>query len=305
VLKTYEQDGSELVGTGFVTVLEGHPCIVTNRHVVENATSVKAGVQENLVFTVKNRWLAKNADLAVLEIPSELQSKPLPLRRTLAKPGETVYAIGFPMGLAKSITQGLVTATYADALQFDAPISSGNSGGPLLDVHGEVIGVVTSGSKEISDAVLQNLNFAVPVGDLHSLATLEKHQDATPEPPDMRGSQQAVASPTPIPTQIPKSPTWPDGRSLIHPEYSIQSRVVNVSRNDTLKLRSGPGIKFPALIEMPANATGISAFEEDLIWDGGDTWWCPVASKGVRGYVSRRYLSRFTSRPVFLPQVAH
>jgi S1-C subfamily serine protease len=66
--------------------------------------------------------------------------------------------------LERSITQGIVNAVYSDYLQFQAPISNGNSGGPLLDIHGQVIGIVTMGLLTSQGApVVQNLNFALPV----------------------------------------------------------------------------------------------------------------------------------------------
>jgi hypothetical protein len=311
------QDGSQLIGSGFVTVLGRHPCILTNKHVVENADRVKVGVQEDRLFDVPNYWLAKNVDLAMLEIPTELQLKALPLRRTPVQTGEIVYAIGFPMGLAKSITQGLVTATYVDALQFDAPISSGNSGGPMLDVHAEVIGVVAIGSKESTEAILQNLNFAIPVMDFPSLASFQLAPRvtlplavATPAPFWSEGpfypSQTPIAGPTtevrrvsptpsemPTPNSIPNlnGAKWPDGRKLLHPDRFVRTRVVNVGANDTLKLRSGPGTSFRVMAEIPAGETNITAFNYDQIWDG-DTWWCPVEWRGLRGYVGRSHLPK-------------
>ena len=324
------QDGSEMIGSGFVTVLESHPCILTNKHVVANAERVKVGVQEDLLFDVPNYWLAKDVDLAVLEIPPGLQVKALPVRRTPAQSGEIVYAIGFPMGLAKSITQGLVTATYVDALQFDAPISSGNSGGPVLDGHAEVIGVVAIGSKDNTGTVLQNLNFAVPVTLFPPLASFQQPPQpteplaiATPtEAPsigpktDLRRplptnvmtptpysnllsgtpsypppSGQMTTTPSAMPTRNLKGAKWPDGRKLLHPDKFVTTRVINVDASDTLKVRSGPGTSFNILAEIPANETSITAFNYDQVWDG-DTYWCPVEWRGVRGYVGRSHLPK-------------
>jgi S1-C subfamily serine protease len=330
-IETNRQDGSEMIGSGFVTVLERHPCILTNKHVVENADRVKVGVQEDLLFDVPNYWLARNVDLAVLEIPAELQAKALPLRRTPVQPGEIAYAIGFPMGLAKSITQGLVTATYVDALQFDAPISSGNSGGPVLDVHAEVIGVVAIGSKGNTEAILQNLNFAVPVTDFPPLASFQRPPNVTVPlagaagqfwaegpfssaqtpsvgPTNVRiptpystplsatpsypaPTPQMTTTPSTMPTPNLKGAKWPDGRKLLHPDKFVTTSVVNVAANDTLKLRSGPGTSFRVLAEIPADETNITAFNYDQVWDG-DTWWCPVEWRGLRGYVGRSHLPK-------------
>src|SRR5260221_656540 len=70
-----------------------------------------------------------------------------------------------------------------------------------------------------------------------------------------------------------------------------RQRVVNVAANDTLKLRSGPGTSFRVLAEIPADETNITAFNYDQIWDG-DTWWCPVEWRGLRGYVGRSHLPK-------------
>jgi hypothetical protein len=121
---------------------------------------------------------------------------------------------------------------------------------------------------------------------------------STPTPSPTPGPSETptpgtAATPTamPTPTLSLNAGSWPDGRILKHPEHSTQTYVVNVARNDTLKLRSGPGTKFPAIAEIPGDATGVSVFDQDQIWDG-DTWWCPVEWKGLRGYVSRSYLPK-------------
>jgi hypothetical protein len=87
--------------------------------------------------------------------------------------GETVYVIGFPLGLQKAVTQGIVSSVYSDAIQFDAPISSGNSGGPLLDAQGEVLGIVTLGSRASSAEVMQNFNIAIPSRVVPALAAFK------------------------------------------------------------------------------------------------------------------------------------
>jgi hypothetical protein len=112
------------------------------------------------------------------------------------------------------------------------------------------------------------------------------------------------AAPTPLPFSTPATPfpsitpnparqfdklKWPDGRMLTHPEHYVQTGVINVRRDDTLKLRMGPGTKFPPVADIPADETGILAFDQDQVWDG-DTWWGPVEWHGFLGYVSRRYL---------------
>lgn len=101
----------------------------------------------------------------------------------------------------------------------------------------------------------------------------------------------AVATPTPTITGAAIEAKWPDGRKLLHPDRFVTTRVVNVDANDTLKLRSGPGTSFKILAEIPANETNITAFNYDQVWDG-DTYWCPVEWRGVRGYVGRSHLPK-------------
>jgi hypothetical protein len=92
---------------------------------------------------------------------------------------------------------------------------------------------------------------------------------------------------SPAPTA--NNATWPDGRILTHPEHCVNTVAVKVKPNDTLKLRAGPGTRFNAVAEIPANANDILAFDQDQVWDG-DTWWWPVEWRGFRGYIGRSYL---------------
>jgi tetratricopeptide (TPR) repeat protein len=107
-------------------------------------------------------------DLAVLSIDVEVVAKPLTLAENPPAVGETVYAIGNPEGLEKTISQGLVSGSRLldgrQLLQITASLSHGSSGGPIFNSHGEVVGVAVGALREG-----QNLNFAVPVSLLRSL----------------------------------------------------------------------------------------------------------------------------------------
>jgi hypothetical protein len=98
-----------------------------------------------------------------------------------------------------------------------------------------------------------------------------------------------IPQPTPIPTTDSMLKSWPDGRILKHPQHFVPTWVVNVAPNDALKLRSGPGTRFTAITEIPADAVDIFAFDKDAVWDG-DTWWYPIEWHGFRGYVGGNYL---------------
>lgn len=163
----YDRQGAELgLGTCFVYTSDGK--IITNYHVIDGAYSAKVTI-ESITYNVQSVLAYdEDIDLAILQInATNLTAAPLCMKPVQA--GETVYAIGSSRGLTNTYSQGIVT--YADRVidrvsyvQHDASITHGNSGGPLINVYGEVIGINTWG---ISDS--QNLNFAVFADELSNL----------------------------------------------------------------------------------------------------------------------------------------
>jgi len=142
-------------GSGFVWDTAGH--VVTNNHVVENARTVSVQLDAGRSYEARVIGVAPDYDLAVVklaEVPPGL--KPIPLGTSAdLKIGQSVYAIGNPFGLTRTITTGIVSALdrhlpttdireIAGAIQTDAAINPGNSGGPLLDSAGRLIGVTTA-----------------------------------------------------------------------------------------------------------------------------------------------------------------
>lgn len=153
-------DGSTAEGTGFVYDSQGH--IVTNNHVVDGAASITVTFFDGSVQTAQLTGNDVYSDLALIKVNNlPLQSEPLLSRNsTQLMVGEPVYAIGNPFGLSSSMTSGIVSQlgrvlrlsdlgvpppegnySIADVIQFDAAVNPGNSGGPLLDSFGYVIGV--------------------------------------------------------------------------------------------------------------------------------------------------------------------
>lgn len=154
------------LGTGFLVDNKGH--LVTNHHVIEGANVV-----EILFAKSKRKVRAKligsdpKTDLALLQIPPVSDTHPLDLGDSDAlRVGDLVLAIGNPFGYAHTVTSGIISAKgrvigtgpYDNFLQTDAPIHPGNSGGPLLDVRGRVIGINTAVSAEG-----QGIGFAMPI----------------------------------------------------------------------------------------------------------------------------------------------
>jgi putative serine protease PepD len=139
-------------GSGWVYDTKGD--IVTNQHVVDGATAVKVKLQNGKTYTAKVLGSDSSTDLAVIKIDAPAaQLKPLALADSAAvEVGDGVVAIGSPFGLVGTVTTGIVSAldrqiqspnnfSINGAIQTDAAINHGNSGGPLLDLSGKVIGV--------------------------------------------------------------------------------------------------------------------------------------------------------------------
>ena len=164
---TYGKNGSELaLGSGFVYSSDGK--IITNYHVIEDAFSAKITINE-IDYTIE-KVLAydKTIDLAVLKINATGLST-LPLCNEAHAVGKNVYAFGSSKGLTATFSQGIITRELQQidgvfCVQHDAAISSGNSGGPLVNSYGEIIGI---NSWTLVNA--QNLNFAVSTKELNNL----------------------------------------------------------------------------------------------------------------------------------------
>jgi S1-C subfamily serine protease len=169
-------------GSGFVIDKDGH--ILTNYHVVKDAREVEVTLHNRKKYKATVVGTDPAHDLAVIQIQApSLVPAVLGDSRNL-QVGQKVYAIGNPFGLAGTMTRGIVSsirpvrepngATIDDAIQTDAAINPGNSGGPLMNWHGEVIGINTM----ILSSVGQNagIGFAIPINTakavLNDLMTL-------------------------------------------------------------------------------------------------------------------------------------
>jgi S1-C subfamily serine protease len=173
--------GSESLGSGFVIDKAGH--IVTNFHVVRGATKVFVSFtsKDQLGGTVVG--LDPSTDIAVLKIETHASAlTPLELGNSDGvSVGDTVYAIGNPFGYVRTLTSGIVSAvqrqikapnslTIDNVIQTDASINHGNSGGPLLDADGRVIGVTSQIYAENSQQGNVGIGFAVPVNTVRNIA---------------------------------------------------------------------------------------------------------------------------------------
>jgi Tfp pilus assembly protein PilF len=161
-IETFDSRGEKLTrGSGFFIESDR---IVTNRHVIEGAYRAEVHSSTGAVYPVRG-VLAVDAegDIALLKIdvPAN-QIRPLPLDKTSPQEGESVVVIGNPLGLEGSVTNGIVSAvrdipTFGRIIQITAPISSGSSGSPVVNMQGQVIGIATL---QITGG--QSVNFAIP-----------------------------------------------------------------------------------------------------------------------------------------------
>ncbi|MCK8816990.1 trypsin-like peptidase domain-containing protein [Natroniella sulfidigena] len=166
-----EDDG---VGTGFIINEDGY--ILTNQHLVDNATEVSVfikGYEEK--FKAEKIGSDFNLDLALLKVDTAQQLPKLELGDSnTIRPGDWVLTIGNPYNLSHTVTFGIISAIdrplkikennqtriYNNLIQTDAAINPGNSGGPLLDIDGQVIGVNTAINNEG-----QGIGFAIPINE--------------------------------------------------------------------------------------------------------------------------------------------
>ena len=162
----YSQEGQ---GSGFVFDKEGH--ILTNYHVIADAHEVWVTLHNRKKYKATIVGTDRSHDLAVLQIKA---TDPQPMilgDSTNLQVGQKVYAIGNPFGLAGTLTRGIVSSirqvqepdgmVIEEAIQTDAAINPGNSGGPLLNWHGEVIGINTMIASSVGQSA--GIGFAIPI----------------------------------------------------------------------------------------------------------------------------------------------
>jgi len=200
----------EAFGSGFVVDPSGY--VVTNHHVVDGVSEIHVTFKDGTSLPAKVVGDAGfNIDLALLKVDPE---KPLPAVKwgnsRDVRVGDSVFVVGNPLGIGESVSSGIVSALnrnitetpYDDFIQTDAAINHGNSGGPMVNVRGDVIGVATA-LYSPTDAGSIGLGFAIPAydvqfvidrlrkyGDLHFGFIGMRMQDVTADMADALGLKQ-------------------------------------------------------------------------------------------------------------------
>ena len=164
-------------GSGFILTEDGY--IVTNQHVVSKATEVKVTLYNGETYTASVIGGDSDYDVAVIKIEATGLSPVTLGDSTKINVGDSVLAIGNPLGeLTFSMSQGIVSCcnrainvdgTPFNMIQIDAGINPGNSGGPLMNLYGEVVGIVSAKYSSYSNTAVESLGFAIPTGDVQAI----------------------------------------------------------------------------------------------------------------------------------------
>ena len=174
--------GERSVGTGVVIVDKG--VILTNLHVVQGADTIRITFADGLQTTASITSTQPENDLAVLQahkIPDDMIAATMRSTADL-RPGDQVMAVGYPFGIGPSASSGIVSGLkrvfrspegrqeMSNLIQFDAAANPGNSGGPLVTMNGEVVGIVTAIFNPNQQRTFVGIGFAVPIENAASAA---------------------------------------------------------------------------------------------------------------------------------------
>ncbi len=168
-----DSPAKRMIGSGFIIDADG--LIVTNKHVVDKSRRILVTLSDRTVLRATVVGMAAKADVALIRVSAH---RPLPVASFgdsgAIQVGEPVLAIGNPLGRGESVTAGIVSALnrdirsspFDDFIQTDAAINHGNSGGPLFDMAGQVIGMNTALDSPTPDGGSIGIGFAMPSSDV-------------------------------------------------------------------------------------------------------------------------------------------
>ena len=165
----YRQRLEQSLGSGVIVDREGH--VITNHHVIATADLIRAQLSDGRVAEARIVGRDPETDLAILQLDLKKNVPVMPIGYSArVRVGDIVLAIGNPVGLSQTVTQGIVSATgrgqlgvatFENFIQTDAPINVGNSGGALINANGELIGINTAVlAKNLG---VEGIGFAIPV----------------------------------------------------------------------------------------------------------------------------------------------
>ena len=187
-------------GTGFVLTEDG--VVVTNNHVMQGNTTAQVRFTSGQVYTATLTKAHPTLDLAYLAINSTKTFQPVYIGdANNVRVGEQVVVIGFPigsaaLGQAPTVHTGIISAKRDGMLQTDAPLNPGNSGGPMLDAYGHVIGVIKSRIDESEGVTIAGIGFAIPINQVD--VAIPAQVVPTPLPSALVPTAQPTDTPPPV-----------------------------------------------------------------------------------------------------------
>lgn len=202
------------MGTGFIVSPDGD--VLTNKHVIGQATAAQVKLSNGDEVPATVAKVSAQQDLAVLKIDRQHLPAVVFASSAKLKQGSEVAALGVPFGLSDTLTKGIVSSPSRDIegrkyIQIDAALNQGNSGGPVINDQGQVVGVATKAALKA-----ENMGFAIPSDDVVAFLTEAKVTfsmlDATPGSPAPASSPAGAAPATPaVPAAPPPTPPAPAG----------------------------------------------------------------------------------------------
>ncbi len=171
-----ESFATNLEGVGSGVVLDSEGLVLTNYHCVQNSDTLQVKTKSDQVYGAVIVGIDKESDLALLRVNTTDAMQPITFAdSSKAVPTDEVFAVGAPEGLYQTVTKGIVSAVdrditegkkviFEDMIQTDTPVNPGNSGGPLLNTKGEMIGLIT-----LKYTYGESLGFAIPSNKIKSL----------------------------------------------------------------------------------------------------------------------------------------
>ena len=271
---------AQALGSGFIVNSDG--TIVTNNHVVDGATEIKVTLDDGTELPATLVGADAKSDLAVVKVKT---SKPLPTvgwgDSDGLKAGDQVLAIGNPFGIGTTVTAGIVSARgrelhsgpYDDFIQIDAPINHGNSGGPLVDIDGKVVGINTAIYSPNGGSV--GVGFAIPSDQAQKIvARLMKDgsidhgylgvqiQPVTGDVADAIGLEHA------------------EGALVAHVSDGSPAAEAGIRTGDVVTAFGGSAIKTPKDLSRMVADVSPGAKEELSVWRDGKNVTIPVTVGG-------------------------
>lgn len=313
-------NGDERVATGSGFVMFDNMTLVTNYHVIEDATIIMADSDDGYQYFITKVLITdKEKDIAILQFMTPTIMKPLTPSTQKVKRGETVIAIGSPIGLKNTVSMGNVSSVYTEDnqswIQFTAAISHGSSGGALFNDHGDVIGITSAFWKEG-----QNLNLAVDINEVVALyrqwdGTKYKIEEyakadisksiatATPRPTAKPGTIskptiKVTVIPKPTPTATPK----PTRKPTAIPKLLPAAKVVSFIGDESYRIRANEELALSSILRV----TPLNASFSSIRWNavlGTEIWKTVKADdfKDMKNISVRSYFSG-SSKSTKLPQ---